>query len=118
MTVSDLLRSSLLHVDDLSEACVFALENWEPKGEEMSFLNVGTGIDLTIRELAGLAAEATGYQGKIIWDQSKPDGTPKKQLDVSKLLKQGWKARISLAQGIKSTVAEFTTGLKTEAIRL
>lgn len=107
-----------LHVDDLGEACVFNLENWQPKPEEMQFLNVGTGDDLSIRELAESVAEATGYQGKIIWDQSKPDGTLKKQLDVSKLLQLGWKARISLDQGIKSTVAEFTTGLKVEAIRL
>jgi GDP-L-fucose synthase len=74
-----------LHVDDLGEACVFTLERWQPAPEELQFLNVGTGVDLTIRELAEAVAAATGYQGEIHWDASKPDGTPKKQLDVSRL---------------------------------
>ena len=68
------------------EACVFALENFQPGPEEQQFLNVGTGVDLTIHELAEAAA-ATGFQGEIRWDSSKPDGTPKKQLDVSRIAK-------------------------------
>jgi GDP-L-fucose synthase len=96
-----------LHVDDLGEACVFALEHWQPSPEELQFLNVGTGVDLTIRELAEAVAAATGYRGQILWDTSKPDGTPKKQLDVSRLAALGWKARIQLADGLASTVAEF-----------
>ena len=96
-----------LHVDDLGEACVFALERWQPKVDEPSFLNVGTGIDLRIRELAEAVAEATGFLGEIRWDTSKPDGTPKKQLDVSRLKSLGWSAQIPLAQGLASTVAEF-----------
>jgi len=96
-----------LHVDDLGEACVFALEHWQPSSEELQFLNVGTGVDLTIRELAEAVAAATGYRGQILWDTSKPDGTPKKQLDVSRLAALGWKARIQLADGLSSTVAEF-----------
>ena len=63
-----------LHVDDLGEACVFALEGWQPRAEDPPFLNVGTGVDLTIRALAELVAQATGYRGTILWDTSKPDG--------------------------------------------
>jgi GDP-L-fucose synthase len=96
-----------LHVDDLGEACVFALEHWQPGPEELQYLNVGTGVDLTIRELAEQVAVATGYQGEILWDASKPDGTPKKQLDVSRLAALGWRARISLAEGLANTVADF-----------
>jgi GDP-L-fucose synthase len=96
-----------LHVDDLGEACVFALENVQPGPEDLQFLNVGTGVDLTIRELAKAVAAATGYQGEIRWDTSKPDGTPKKQLDVSQLAALGWRARIPLAEGLVSTVADI-----------
>lgn len=96
-----------LHVDDLGEACVFALQHWQPGPEELQYLNVGTGVDLTIRELAVQVAVATGYQGEVLWDASKPDGTPKKQLDVSRLAALGWRARISLAEGLASTVADF-----------
>jgi len=96
-----------LHVDDLGEACVFALERWQPGPEQLQFLNVGTGVDLTIRELAEAVAAATGYQGEIRWDTSKPDGTPKKQLDVGRLAALGWRARIPLAEGLVSTVADF-----------
>ena len=94
-----------LHVDDLGEACVFALEHWQPGPGEQQFLNVGTGLDLTIRELAEAVAAATGFQGEILWDNSKPDGTPKKQLDVSRLAELGWRARIPLAGGLGRTVA-------------
>ena len=96
-----------LHVDDLGDACVFALEKWHPGSDELSFLNVGTGVDLTIRSLAEAVAEATGFRGEIVWDTSKPDGTPKKQLDVSRLAALGWRARIPLDVGLKRTVAEF-----------
>jgi GDP-L-fucose synthase len=96
-----------LHVDDLGEACVFALEHWQPGPDALQFLNVGTGVDLTIRELAEQVASATGFQGEIHWDASKPDGTPKKQLDVSRLAALGWRARIPLAEGLASTVADF-----------
>ena len=96
-----------LHVDDLGEACVYAFEHWQPGPEELQFLNVGTGVDLTIRELAEAVAAATGFRGEIHWDASKPDGTPKKQLDVSRLAALGWRARIRLAEGLASTVADF-----------
>jgi GDP-L-fucose synthase len=96
-----------LHVDDLGEACVFALEHWQPGPEEQQYLNVGTGLDLTIRELAEAVAAATGFRGTILWDSSKPDGTPKKQLDVSRLAALGWRARIPLEQGLAQTVADY-----------
>ncbi len=98
-----------LHVDDLGEACVFALERWQPGPEELQFLNVGTGVDLTIRELAEAVAAATGFAGSLEWDSTKPDGTPKKQLDVSRLAALGWRARIPLAEGLAGTVAEFAS---------
>ena len=71
-----------LHVDDLSEDWVFALEHWQPGPDDQQFLNVGTGVDLTIRELAEAVAEATGFQGEIHCYASKADGTPKKQLNL------------------------------------
>ena len=111
-------RREFLHVDDLGEACVFALERWEPDPEELQFLNVGTGVDLTIRELAEVVAAATGYQGEIRWDASKPDGTPKKQLDVSRLTALGWQARIPLAEGLTSTVALYRQALSEQLVRL
>ena len=107
-----------LHVDDLGEACVFALEHWQPGPEDLQHLNVGTGVDLTIRELADAVAAATGYQGEIRWDASQPDGTPKKQLDVSRLAALGWRARIPLSEGLSCTVAEFRVQLRQELVRL
>ena len=71
------------------------------------FVNVGTGTDVTIRELAEQVAQAVGYPGRIAWDTSKPDGTPRKLLDVSRLAALGWTARIPLEEGLRNTVAEF-----------
>ena len=116
-----------LHADDLGEACVFALERWNPDalgapsddaGQPLTHLNVGTGVDLTIRALAEAVARATGFQGEILWDASQPDGTPKKQLDVSRLAGLGWQARIPLAEGLESTVALFREQLQQELVRL
>ena len=116
-----------LHADDLGEACVFALEHWNPDdataprddaGQPLTHLNVGTGVDLTIRELAEAVARATGFTGEILWDASQPDGTPKKQLDVSRLAHLGWRARIPLADGLASTVALFREQLQQELVRL
>jgi len=107
-----------LHVDDLGEACVFALEHWQPAPEALQFLNVGTGVDLPILELAEAVAAATGYQGEIQWDASKPDGTPKKKLDVSRLAALGWQARIPLAEGLTSTVALYRQALSEQLVRL
>ena len=107
-----------LHVDDLGEACVFALEHWQPQADDPTFLNVGTGLDLSIRELAQAVAQANGYKGTIVWDNSKPDGTPKKQLDVSRMNSLGWRARIPLMAGLASTVALFNTQLTQQNLRL
>ena len=99
-----------LHADDLGDACVFALEKWsalsmnapkDDQGVPLSFINVGTGIDLSIRELAEQVAETVGYRGKINWDTSKPDGTPRKQLNVNRLSKLGWSARNTTTGRIK-----------------
>jgi len=92
-----------LYVEDLAEAVVFALEN-EFKD---NLYNVGTGEDLTIRELAELIQKIVGHKGEIIWDSSKPDGTPRKLMDVSKMTDAGWKAKTSLEDGIKKTYQWF-----------
>ena len=107
-----------LHVDDLGDACVFALEHWQPDPTELQFLNVGTGVDLSIRELAEAVAHATEFTGAIHWDTSKPDGTPKKQLDVSRLKAVGWQARIPLEEGLKSTVVLFRDQGTSSLVRL
>jgi len=100
-------RREFLHVDDLADAAVHCLERWQPGPDEGQFVNVGTGTDVTIRELAEQVAQAVGYSGRIEWDASKPDGTPRKLLDVSRLASLGWTSRISLEDGLRSTVEEF-----------
>lgn len=107
-----------LHVDDLGSACVFALERWKPGPDELNYLNVGTGVDLTIRELAESVVDATGFRGSIHWDASQPDGTPKKQLDVSRMAALGWRARISLQDGLCSTLAQFREDLNQQVARV
>lgn len=92
-----------LFVDDLAKAVVFALENQLPD----YLYNVGTGIDLSIKELAQLIQSIVGYQGNIIWDSSKPDGTPRKLMDVSKMHALGWKHQIELKEGIEITYQWF-----------
>ena len=106
-----------LHVDDLGEACVFALERWRPGHQDPAFLNVGTGVDHMINVLAAAVADATGFSGEILWDYTKPDGTPKKQLDVSRMTQLGWRSRIDLADGLVSTVKEFRAQLTKQQIR-
>ena len=102
-------RREFLHVDDLASAAVFCLERWQhdPSSHEPAFLNVGTGVDLSIKELATQIAAATGFQGRIAWDSSKPDGTPRKLLDVSRLGAMGWRATIPVAEGLQRVVAEL-----------
>jgi GDP-L-fucose synthase len=95
-----------LHVDDLAEACLFVMKNYNGK----QFLNVGTGTDVTIKELAEMIAKMTDFRGEIAWDHAKPDGTPKKLLDVSKLAALGWKSRISLEDGLRSVIREYMSG--------
>jgi GDP-L-fucose synthase len=93
-------RRELLHADDLASACLFLLEHYD--GPE--HVNVGTGTDASIREIAGMVARECGFVGETVWDTSKPDGTPQKLLDVSKLRGLGWSPRIELEEGIRSTV--------------
>jgi len=100
-------RREFLHVDDLAAAAVFCLEHWQPVGDELQFLNVGTGTDLPIRDLASLVADAVGFRGTLNWDTSKPDGTPRKLLDVGRLKALGWSAMISLEEGLQATVNDF-----------
>lgn len=88
-----------LHVDDLAQAVLFAIQNTLPD----NLYNVGVGSDLTIKELASLIQRIVGHTGEINWDSSKPDGTPRKLMDVSKMHKLGWKASITLEEGIKDT---------------
>lgn len=92
-----------LHVDDMADAVVFALENQF----QDNLYNVGTGTDLTIMELAELIQKTIGHQGEIIWDSTKPDGTQRKLMDVSKMTQAGWKAKIGLEEGIRSTYQWF-----------
>jgi len=92
-------RREFLHADDMADACVYLMENCDA-GDIGEFVNVGVGKDLTIRELAELIRDIVGYEGRIVYDTSKPDGTPQKLLDVSRLHGLGWDARISLRDGI------------------
>jgi GDP-L-fucose synthase len=96
-------RRELLHVDDLASACLYLLEHFDGPTQ----VNVGTGIDHTISEIAEMVAAAVGYDGETHWDSTKPDGTPRKLLDVSSLRNAGWQHEITLRDGIESTVAWY-----------
>lgn len=96
-------KRELLHVDDLASACLYLLEHFDGP----THINVGTGIDHTISEIADMVADAVGFTGETRWDASKPDGTPRKLLDVSVLREAGWRPNISLREGIESTVAWY-----------
>jgi len=96
-------RREFLHVDDLADACAFLLRLSNPP----DLINVGTGTDVTIRELTEIVAGAVGYTGRIVWDATKPDGTPRKLMDVSKLTALGWRARTALRDGVAATYASF-----------
>jgi GDP-L-fucose synthase len=100
-------RREFLHVDDMASACLHLMEHYDGPSQ----VNVGTGTDVTIKELASLVADAVGYEGEIIWDASKPDGTPRKLLDVSKLAAAGWTASIGLQDGIRATVEWYRENL-------
>ncbi len=119
-------RREFMHVDDLADASIFALKNWDPhkkdapldqSGEPLNWINVGTGIDLSIKELAEMIANITSYTGEIIWNKNKPDGTYRKLLNVSKLEKLGWKSKISLEEGLLITYEDYKKELKENKLR-
>jgi GDP-L-fucose synthase len=99
-----------MHVDDLARACVLLLERYDDPAP----INVGVGVDLTIKELADLVSSIVGYEGAVSFDRTKPDGTPQKLLDVTRIRELGWQAEIRLAEGIRHTydwyVQNLTTG--------
>jgi len=107
-----------LHVDDMADACVFIMENVDAEklydGYKLSHINIGTGEDSTIRELAEQVAKVIGFAGSLVFDTSKPDGTPRKLLDISRLHKMGWRHNIELEEGIQRTYDWY---LKAKAIR-
>lgn len=107
-------KREFLHVDDLADACVFIMKkNFSAADYKSLIFNIGTGKDIHIRDLALLIKDLTGFGGEIVFDRSKPDGTPRKLLDVSKINKLGWDSRISLKKGIAQTYAVY---LKTQVL--
>ena len=105
-------RREFLHVSDMAAACLHLLEHFDGPDQ----VNVGTGEDQTIREIAGMVAEAVGYRGETLWDDTKPDGTPRKVLDVSTLRNSGWSPSVSLRSGIEDTVAWYRRNI--DALRV
>lgn len=102
-----------LHVDDLAAACLHLMDVHDAAG----WVNVGTGQDVTIKTLAEMVAATVGYEGTITWDTSKPDGTPRKLLDVSKMTSLGWTATTTLEQGLREVYREFLDALANETVR-
>ncbi|WP_117237361.1 GDP-L-fucose synthase [Thermus sediminis] len=96
-------RREFLHVDDLADAAVFLMRHYE----EEEIINVGVGEDISVRELASLIARVVGFEGEIVYDPTKPDGTPRKLLDVSRLFAMGWRPKVSLEEGLRQTYAWF-----------
>ena len=115
-----------LYVDDLAEACIFAIENlginsqYYPKdknGNSLFWINVGSNQEISIKDLAALIAKLVGYEGSIIWDKTMPNGTPRKKLDTSVLDKLGWKSKTNLEEGIKLTLKAYNTDLRINKLR-
>ena len=96
-------KREFLHVDELADACAFLMKLPDPP----DLINIGTGTDVTIRELTEMVAQIVGFKGHIVWDSTKPDGTPRKLMDVSRLTTLGWKARVGLDEGIRKTYAAY-----------
>lgn len=116
-----------LYVDDLAEACIFALKNWEPlsneapkndEGNNLSWLNVGSDFEISIRDLAKKIGSYIGYEGNIIWDNSKPDGTTRKKLDTSRLGKLGWKSKTSIDKGLLITIEHYKNEIFENKLRI
>ena len=115
-----------LHVDDLANACLFALENWNPSSSDapldenkkpLYWLNVGSGKDISIKDLASLISKLVNYKGEILWDGSRPDGSPKKLLSIDKFRKMGWEPKIDLETGISNTIETYNRELESGVLR-
>ena len=113
-----------LHVDDLSKACIHALEKWNPNddlspidkyGEKLLYLNVGSGQEVSIKGLAKKIAKLTNFEGKIIWDKNKPDGTFRKNLDTSRFKSIGWEPKINLDEGISMEIKNIEDALNNKS---
>jgi len=96
-------RREFLNVDDLADACYFLLQNYNEQG----LVNIGSGTDVSIKELAELIVAEIGYEGQLVYDNTKPDGTLRKLMDVSKIRKMGWKSKITLSEGLNQTILEY-----------
>ena len=105
----------------MADGCVFALENWNPKnknapkdedGNSFQWLNIGTGKEISIKDLAIKIAEIFKYEGEIIWDLNKPDGTPRKRLNISKIKSLGWSPKIKLDEGLFQTIQNYEVSFK------
>lgn len=101
-------QREFLHVDDLASACLFLMETYS----DLQFVNVGTGFDISIKELAELIKKVIGFSGEIVWDATKPDGTPKKLMDISQLKQGGWIPKINLEYGLQLVYKDYTKSLK------
>ena len=106
-----------LYVDDLGSASIFALENWRPKDYELNYLNVGSGAETSIKDLAILIASIVNFKGEIKWDDAKPDGTPRKLLDTTKINKFGWNHSVNLQDGIRKSYKSFMIEINNNKIR-
>ena len=115
-----------LHVDDLASACLFCLEYWDPSSAKapldqnnnpLYWLNVGSGKDISIKDLALLISKLVDYRGEIIWDRTKPDGSPKKLLCIDKLKNMGWESKINLENGISNTIKSYNKELESGILR-
>jgi len=103
-------RREFPHLDYLASAYLFLMERYD----DPEIINIGTGTDVSIAEFARTVSDVVGYRGEIAWDRSKPDGTPQKLLDVSRINALGWKAKVSLQQGIQDTYARYVTHVANE----
>ena len=115
-----------LYVEDLAEACIFAIDNWNPtsvdapkdkNGKILVWLNVGTSCEISIKNLAEMISDLVGFKGKILWDKLKPDGTPRKKLNTIRLKQLGWEAKTDLIEGIIKTIKIYNKDLENNKIR-
>ncbi len=120
-------KREFMHVDDLGKACLYVLENWEPfaanslldeNNYPLSFLNVGSGEEVTIKELTELISHELDFNGSIVWDESKPNGSPRKLLNIEKIKSIGWKPTISLKEGIKKTIINYKEDMRNKILRI